>query len=148
MKTFKAVRFQIVSENGGVTEYEIDDGVIINKESSGTGWLLEIVISDFHLETMQQYMDDETLLDIRVVITRPANDPALFDATIKHITQLERAISVVFECHIYTLRQVYAESLLEQLIDDGLTGDELKKTFNRMMQSKPRLKDKKLEKNE
>lgn len=53
MKTFKAVRFQIVSENGGVTEYELDDGVIINKESSGTGWLLEIVISDFHYETMK-----------------------------------------------------------------------------------------------
>ncbi len=32
---------------------------------------------------MKTYMEDETLLDIRVVITRPANDPALFDATIK-----------------------------------------------------------------
>ena len=41
MKTFKAVRFQIVNENGGVSEYEIEDGVIIN-EGSGTGWLLEI----------------------------------------------------------------------------------------------------------
>ncbi|MDG0843934.1 YwpF-like family protein [Staphylococcus equorum] len=146
MKTFKAVRFQIVSENGGVTEYELEDGVIINKENSGTGWLLEIVISDFHYETMKQYMDDEDLLDIRVVITRPANDPALFDATIKNISQLDGTISVVFECHIYTLRQVYAESLLEQLIDEGLTGEELKKSFNRMMQSKPRLKDERFEK--
>ncbi|WP_457806277.1 YwpF family protein, partial [Staphylococcus aureus] len=49
------------------------------------------------------------------------------------------------ECHIYTLRQQYAESLLEQLIDDGLSGEELKKSFNRMMQSKPKLKDEKLE---
>lgn len=146
MKTFKAVRFQIVSENGGVTEYELEDGVIINKENSGTGWLLEIVISDFHYETMKQYMNNEDLLDIRVVITRPANDPALFDATIKNISQLDDTISVVFECHIYTLRQVYAESLLEQLIDEGLTGEELKKSFNRMMQSKPKLKDEKFEK--
>lgn len=146
MKTFKAVRFQIVSENDGVTEYELEDGVIINKENSGTGWLLEIVISDFHYETMKQYMNNEDLLDIRVVITRPANDPALFDATIKNISQLDDTISVVFECHIYTLRQVYAESLLEQLIDEGLTGEELKKSFNRMMQSKPRLKDEKFEK--
>ena len=90
MKTFKAVRFQIVSENGGVTEYELEDGVIINKESSGTGWLLELVIPDYHYDTMQSYMDNETLLDIRVVITRPSNDPALFDATIKHITKLNR----------------------------------------------------------
>lgn len=146
MKTFKAVRFQIVSENGGVTEYELEDAVIINKENSGTGWLLEIVISDFHYETMKQYMENEDLLDIRVVITRPANDPALFDATIKNISQLNDTISVVFECHIYTLRQVYAESLLEQLIDEGLTGEELKKSFNRMMQSKPRLKDERIEK--
>ncbi|AKS66610.1 hypothetical protein RN70_03895 [Staphylococcus schleiferi] len=141
MKTFKAVRFQIVSENSTVTEYELIDGVIINKENSGTGWLLEIVISDVHQEQMEQYMAEEKLLDIRVVITRPSNDPALFDATIKHITPLKEYISVVFECHIYTLRQVYAESLLEQLVNEGLEGDELITTFNRMMQSKPRLKD-------
>lgn len=141
MKTFKAVRFQIVSENSTVTEYELIDGVIINKENSGTGWLLEIVISDVHQEQMEQYMAEEKLLDIRVVITRPSNDPALFDATIKHITPLKEYISVVFECHIYTLRQVYAESLLEQLVSEGLEGDELITTFNRMMQSKPRLKD-------
>ncbi|NHA36654.1 hypothetical protein C1O33_07815 [Staphylococcus schleiferi] len=141
MKTFKAVRFQIVSENSTVTEYELIDGVIINKENSGTGWLLEIVISEVHQEQMEQYMAEEKLLDIRVVITRPSNDPALFDATIKHITPLKEYISVVFECHIYTLRQVYAESLLEQLVNEGLEGDELITTFNRMMQSKPRLKD-------
>ncbi|MBF7016583.1 YwpF-like family protein [Staphylococcus durrellii] len=146
MKTFKAVRFQIVSENGGVTEYELEDGVIINKENSGTGWLLELVIPDYHYDTMKSYMDNETLLDIRVVITRPSNDPALFDATIKHITKLNGSISVVLECHIYTLRQVYAESLLEQLVDEGLTGDELKTSFNRLMQSKPRLKDEKSDK--
>ncbi|MCI2803790.1 YwpF-like family protein [Staphylococcus pettenkoferi] len=141
MKTFKAVRFQIVSEQGGLTEFELEDGVIINKENRGTGWLLEIVISDAHYEAMKQYQDEGRLLDIRVVITRPSNDPALFDATIQRITKLDKTISVVFECHIYTLRQVYAESLLEQLIDEGLSGEELKKTFNRMMKSKPKLKD-------
>ena len=41
VKTFKAVRFQIVNENGGITEFELEDGVIINKENSGTGWLLD-----------------------------------------------------------------------------------------------------------
>ncbi|MCY1565425.1 YwpF-like family protein [Staphylococcus pettenkoferi] len=141
MKTFKAVRFQIVSEQGGLTEFELEDGVIINKENRGTGWLLEIVISDAHYEAMKQYQDEGRLLDIRVVITRPSNDPALFDATIQRITKLDKTISVVFECHIYTLRQVYAESLLEQLVDEGLSGEELKKTFNRMMKSKPKLKD-------
>ena len=115
MKTFKAVRFQIVSENGGVTEYELEDGVIINKEGSGTGWLLEIVISNEHYHTFKEYKDNE------------------------------KTMSIVFECHIYTLRQVYAESLLEELVNDGLTGEELKKTFNRMMQSKPKLKDEKFE---
>jgi len=90
-------------------------------------------------------MDQEKLLDIRVVITRTANDPALFDATVKNVNTFKYTMSVVFECHIYTLRQVYAEILLEELVDDGLTGDELKKTFNRMMQSKPKLKDEQFE---
>lgn len=144
MKTFKAVRFQIVTENGGVIEYELYDGVIINKEQSGTGWLLEIVISSNHYGIMKEYMDDETLLDIRVVITRPSNDPALFDATIKNISLYDNErMSIIFDCHVYTLRQVYAENLLAQLVDEGFSGEELKTTFNRMMQSKPRLKDEK-----
>ncbi|MCD8916173.1 MULTISPECIES: YwpF family protein [Staphylococcus] len=144
MKTFKAVRFQIVTENGGVIEYELYDGVIINKEQSGTGWLLEIVISSNHYDIMKEYMDDETLLDIRVVITRPSNDPALFDATIKNISLYDNErMSIIFDCHVYTLRQVYAENLLAQLVDEGFSGEELKTTFNRMMQSKPRLKDEK-----
>ena len=45
--------------------------------------------------------------------------------------------------YLYT-RQVYAETLLEQLIDEGLSGEELKITFNRMMQSKPKLKEENL----
>ena len=49
MKTFKAVRFQIVNEHGAISEYAIEDGVIINKEGSGTGWLLEIVLSLIHI---------------------------------------------------------------------------------------------------
>ena len=85
MKTFKAVRFQIVNEHGATSEYVIEDGVIINKEGSGTGWLLEIVISNEHYETFKQYKDNKQLLDIRVVITRPANDPALFNATVKSV---------------------------------------------------------------
>ena len=56
VKTFKAVRFQIVNENGGITEFELEDGVIINKENSGTGWLLEVVISNAHYETMKNIM--------------------------------------------------------------------------------------------
>lgn len=55
MKTFKAVRFQIVNEHGRIIEYELEDGVIINKEESGTGWLLEIVISNEHYETFKEY---------------------------------------------------------------------------------------------
>lgn len=86
MKTFKAVRFQIVSDDNRISEFELYDGVIINKENSGTGWLLEIVISDTHYDIMQKFYESQTVLDIRVVITRPSNDPALFDATIKHIS--------------------------------------------------------------
>ncbi|EHJ07174.1 YwpF-like family protein [Staphylococcus simiae] len=145
MKTFKAVRFQIVNEHGGIIEYELEDGVIINKERSGTGWLLEIVISNEHIDTFKTYQQNDQLLDIRVVITRPSNDPALFEASVKSIRNFTTTMSIVFECHIYTLRQQYAEGLLEQLIDDGLSGEELKVTFNRMMQSKPKLKEEKIE---
>lgn len=42
MKTFKAVRFQIVNEHGRIIEYELEDGVIINKEESGTVGCLKL----------------------------------------------------------------------------------------------------------
>ncbi|UBH08384.1 YwpF-like family protein [Macrococcus armenti] len=140
MKTFKAIRFQIV-EDESMKEYMLYDGVIINKENSGTGWLLEILIDEIHLETMESYMQNGTILDTRVVITRASNDPAMFEATIKDIQVLGEKISVIFECHIYTLRQTYAEKLLEQLVNDGLSGQSLITAFNRKMQSKPKLKD-------
>lgn len=141
MKTFKALRFQIV-ENEATHEFTVHDGVIINKENSGTGWLLEILIDRIHKETMETYQENQTVLDTRVVITRASNDPALFEATIKNIKELNDKISVIFECHIYTPRQAYAEQLLEQLVEDELTGDELISTFNRMMVSKPILREK------
>ncbi|GGB12427.1 hypothetical protein ERX37_10465 [Macrococcus hajekii] len=141
MKTFKALRFQIV-ENETTKEFTLYDGVIINKENSGTGWLLEILIDRIHKETMEGYMEAHTVLDTRVVITRASNDPALFEATITSIKELEEKISVIFECHIYTPRQAYAEQLLEQLVEDELSGSELISTFNRMMVSKPILRDK------
>lgn len=141
MKTFKALVFQIV-ENETTHEFTVHDGVIINKENSGTGWLLEILIDRIHKETMEAYQENQTVLDTRVVITRASNDPALFEATIKNIKELNDKISVIFECHIYTPRQAYAEQLLEQLVEDKLTGDELISTFNRMMVSKPILREK------
>lgn len=141
MKTFKAVRFQIV-EGETTNEYTLYDGVIINKENSGIGWLLEILIDDIHKETMERYMNENKVLDTRVVITRTSNDPALFEATITSIKQLNDKISVIFSCHIYTPRQAYAEQLLEQLVEDGLSGNELVTVFNRMMLSKPKLKEK------
>lgn len=141
MKTFKAVRFQIV-EGEATKEYTLYDGVIINKENSGTGWLLEILIDDIHKEEMERYQAEEIVLDTRVVITRTSNDPALFEATIKNIRQLTDKISVIFECHIYTPRQAYAEQLLEQLVEDGMSGSELITVFNRMMVSKPKLREK------
>ncbi|TDL95388.1 YwpF-like family protein [Macrococcus carouselicus] len=141
MKTFKALRFQIV-ENETTHEYTLLDGVIINKENSGTGWLLEILIDSIHKETMEAYMKTGKVLDTRVVITRASNDPALFEATITNIKELNDKISVIFECHIYTPRQAYAEQLLEQLVDDKFEGEELIAAFNRMMVSKPILREK------
>ena len=50
----------------------------------------------------------------------------------------------LFSSVIFIHTVVYAETLLEQLIDEGLSGEELKITFNRMMQSKPKLKEENL----
>lgn len=44
-----------MNEYGRIIEYELEDGVIINKEESGMGWLFEIVIFNEYYEIFKEY---------------------------------------------------------------------------------------------
>ena len=140
MRAFNVIRFQIVDEQR-INEFLVREGIIIDKSPTTEGWLLEICIELDHQEYFQSLYEQGEQIDIRVMITRPTNDPALFSAKIVDFLELDDELSVIMDCKIHTQRQTYAEQLLKQLIDEGHTGEDLTKTFDRHMQSKPKLKE-------
>lgn len=129
----------IVNENS-VQDFPLIDGIIINQENSHRLWVLEMFIDQVHQSTFEKWMADEVLLDAKVVISYPENDPAPFRVAVEAVKQIGNNVSVLLKGRLKRARSQYAEQLLEELIDEGLAGTELLRRFEGDMRSRPRLK--------
>ncbi|MBH9966657.1 YwpF-like family protein [[Bacillus] enclensis] len=138
MKTFKVISLQVVN-NEELQDFEIEDGLIINKEDGKSTWLVETYMSQKYLEFFQKAQQQKGDLEIQVVISNKANDPAAFMTSIRGIKKMNGRMSVLFEGKLKKQRNEYAELLLDDLLQKGYTGDELVKEFREKMVSKPRL---------
>lgn len=138
MKTFKVISLQVV-DNNELQDFEIEDGLIINKEDGKSTWLVETYMSQKYLEFFQNAQQQKGDLEIQVVISNKANDPAAFMTSIRGIKKMNGRMSVLFEGKLKKQRNEYAELLLDDLLQKGYTGDELVKEFREKMVSKPRL---------
>ncbi|OIU67710.1 YwpF-like family protein [Rossellomorea aquimaris] len=138
MKTFKVISLQVV-DNEELQDFDIEDGLIINKEDGKSTWLVETYMSQKYLEFFQKAQQQENDLEIQVVISNKANDPAAFMTSIRGIKKMNGRMSVLFEGKLKKQRNEYAELLLDDLLQRGYTGDELVKEFREKMVSKPRL---------
>ncbi|WP_080843861.1 YwpF-like family protein [Cytobacillus gottheilii] len=136
MKTFKLVSMQVVEEDK-LTDIELDDGLIINKEDEQSTWLLEAYINSQYRDFFQQKSDQE--LVVQVVISKKENDPAAFVTTILSINELENHISILFKGQLKRSRNDFAEILLQELLTQGLSGEELINEFKLKMRSRPKL---------
>ncbi|MFL8937763.1 YwpF-like family protein [Rossellomorea oryzaecorticis] len=138
MKTFKVISLQVV-DNDELQDFDIEDGLIINKEDGKSTWLVETYMSQKYLEFFQKAQQQKGDLEIQVVISNKANDPAAFMTSIRGIKKMNGRMSVLFEGKLKKQRNEYAELLLDDLLQKGYTGDELVKEFREKMVSKPRL---------
>ncbi|KSU60463.1 hypothetical protein AS034_16615 [[Bacillus] enclensis] len=138
MKTFKVISLQVV-DNDELQDFDIEDGLIINKEDGKSTWLVETYMSQNYLEFFQKAQQQKGDLEIQVVISNKANDPAAFMTSIRGIKKMNGRMSVLFEGKLKKQRNEYAELLLDDLLQKGYTGDELVKEFREKMVSKPRL---------
>ncbi|QTC40514.1 YwpF-like family protein [Bacillus sp. V3] len=138
MKTFKVISLQVV-DNDELQDFDIEDGLIINKEDGKSTWLVETYMSQDYLEFFQKAQQQKGDLEIQVVISNKANDPAAFMTSIRGIKKMNGRMSVLFEGKLKKQRNEYAELLLDDLLQKGYTGDELVKEFREKMVSKPRL---------
>jgi sugar diacid utilization regulator len=138
MKTFKVISLQVV-DNDELHDFEIEDGLIINKEDENSTWLVETYMSQKYIEFFQKAQQQKGDLEIQVVISNKANDPAAFMTSIRGIKKMDGRMSILFEGKLKKQRNEYAELLLDDLLQKGYTGDELMKEFREKMVSKPRI---------
>lgn len=138
MKTFKIVSLEIV-EKDNIKDIPLEDGLIINKEDGKMTWLIEAYIDKKFYDYFRIAQQQEDGLDVQVVITNEANDPAPFRTHIRCIKSFDKHISVLLEGHLNIKRNEYAELLLKEIIDEGFTGEDIMVEFKNRMRKKNRV---------
>ncbi|WP_170008300.1 YwpF family protein [Bacillus fonticola] len=137
MKTFKLVSLQFMNGDT-LTDTELLDGLIINREIEENSWILEAYTTTEHVDTFDRVCQSGEWLTVQAVITKPTNAPAPFQVQIRNVQRINDLVSVLFRGHIIHAKHEYAELLLAQLLKDGLQGEELLKSFtNKIHASKP-----------
>lgn len=139
MKTFKMLSMGLVEEDT-VVNYPLEDGIIINQENSHRSWVLEMLMDLAHEEKFKKMMDSGKIFDVKVVISYPENEPATFEVGIYAVKKIGDHISVLMKGTLKRIRRKYAESLLSELLEDGLEGDQLLSRFESDMRSRPVLR--------
>lgn len=139
MKTFKMLSLGIETDDQ-VNDYPVHDGIIINQENSERSWILEMLIDLPHLETFEILMQSEATIDVQVVISYPGNEPAPFEVTIRKVKVIGDHTSVLMKGTLKRARRKYAETLLSELLEDGLEGQELLNRFETDMRTRPGLR--------
>ncbi|WP_057911938.1 YwpF family protein [Peribacillus muralis] len=140
MKSFKLISLQIVTENLHLIDIALTDGLIINKENDANTWLMEAFVEENHFKELEPSLPDiDGEVYIQAVITKKDNEPALFQTVLRTIRKVGNHYSLLFVGHIQKTRSKYAELLLEDLVQEGLVGDELINQFKQKIRSKPKL---------
>ncbi|KMY42986.1 hypothetical protein AC622_00820 [Bacillus sp. FJAT-27916] len=136
MKTFKLVSLQLVTEDGEAEEIELVDGLIINKENEASTWLIEALMNTEQYELVKKQLEGKgDSFIISCVITKKDNTPAFFEAFFRNAREMEDYVSVLFSGKLRNRRREMAELLLDDLIDEGLTGAQLKSAFRDSLRS-------------
>ena len=140
MKTFKMLSFELML-GGELKKFPLTDGIIINQENSHQLWVLEAFISAEYKDLFDALILSGDMLDARVIISLPDNEPAPFSVIAHAVTPIDDKISVLFKGRLKAQRKKYAEQLLSQLLEQGLRDDELLVAFEQGMRDRPSLQE-------
>lgn len=139
MKTFKMLSLGLVKDDQ-VINYPLHDGLIINQENSHRSWVLEMLMDLEHKETFEKLKESGEIIDVKVVISYPGNEPAPFEVAVYKVKVIDGQISVLMKGTLKRARRKYAETLLSELLEDGLEGDQLLERFENDMRKRPVLR--------
>lgn len=139
MKTFKLISLEVV-ENDGLKNIELVDGLIINKEDEQNTWLIEVYTKPSNLDFFEKALQSQQEFIISAVISKKENDPVSFQIKARSVRKLDTNVSIMLQGTLKrTSRKNYAELLLEDLLDKGLSGDTLLSEFKAKLKNKPYL---------
>lgn len=139
MKSFKLISLQVVTSEEELMDVELTEGLVINKEDEHNRWLLEGFIHKDQYKNLQQAFTNQSTIRLQGVITKKENNPAIFDTEILTSKQIDDYYSVLFEGHIVSSQNEYAEMLLRKLLAEGLDGESLIHAFKEKIQTKPHI---------
>lgn len=139
MKTFKMISIDIIKEKE-IFSIPLEDGIVINQENTSRSWILELFIDQKHEAFFKQFQSSNEVINARVVISYPENEPAHFEVVTYSVKEIGQHISVLLKGTLKRVRRKYAESLLAELIEEGLSGEELLAKFEQDMKTRPSLK--------
>ncbi|QFT90707.1 hypothetical protein FIU87_18845 [Bacillus sp. THAF10] len=136
MKTFKLVALSLV-HGEEVEQLDLQDGLIINREYGKENWLIEVLLPKVEPEKFQTFQENGKLLHVQATISKPTNDPASFEVVIRNVAVLEDRMSILFEGELFRKNSNYHEKLLERLVMEGYSGEDLVHAFKNKVKEKP-----------
>lgn len=136
MKTFKLVSLQVVNEHD-VKDVELVDGLIINKENDPETWIIEAYTNHCYYDYFRWKLEQNCTVNVMATITKPENSPAPFKVNVFSVQKIDDEMNVVMEGSLVKTKDDYAEFLLEKLIDEGLSGEDLLAAFKNKLEAKP-----------
>ncbi len=138
LKTFKMLSFEIENQKK-LQSIPLIDGLIINQENSHQLWTVELFLPKQYEPMFQQLLEDQTVIKAQIVISFPDNDPAHFLIVVTSIHRIGDNISVLLKGRITQKQRQYAELLLEKLLAQELSKDELLHEFEIGLRERPKL---------
>jgi len=133
------ISVSIISDNEEVP-ITIEDGIVINQENSSRSWILELFTDQKYENYFNELKTSNKVYDVKVIISYPENEPAHFEVVTYSVKQIGNHLSVLLRGTLKRVRRKYAESLLSELIEEGLTGEDLLSKFENDMKTRPALK--------
>ncbi|MFJ7970133.1 YwpF family protein [Psychrobacillus sp. NPDC096389] len=140
MKTFKMISVDLIRDSQEMP-ITLEDGIVINQENTSRSWILELFIDQKHEDFFNALKTSGELFHAKVVISYPENEPAHFEVVTYSVKQIGDNLSVLLRGTLKRARRKYAESLLADLIEEGLTGEALLTKFEHDMKTRPTLKN-------
>lgn len=140
MKTFKMISVDLIRDRQEMP-IQLEDGIVINQENTSRSWILELFIDQKHEDFFNALKASGELFHAKVVISYPENEPAHFEVVTYSVKQIGDNLSVLLRGTLKRARRKYAESLLADLIEEGLTGEALLTKFEHDMKTRPTLKN-------